>query len=80
MTTKLTLTVAEEVIEGAKKYARQSGKSLSGIVEDYLRSIIENKDNTALSSRLKRIHGAVKLPKGFDEKTALRSALQKRHL
>lgn len=33
MTTKLTLTIDDSVIDSAKKYARHNGKSLSGIVE-----------------------------------------------
>jgi len=36
MTTKLTLTIEDTVIDSAKKYARQKGKSLSDIVENYL--------------------------------------------
>ncbi|MGH2643170.1 MAG: DUF6364 family protein, partial [Chitinophagaceae bacterium] len=72
MVTKLTLTVDGNVIEAAKEYAHQSNRSLSKIVEDYLRSIIEDKKGKALSSKLKRIHGAVKLPKGFDEKAEIR--------
>ena len=39
MTTKLTLTMEDEVISSTKKYARQKGKSLSDIVENYLKSI-----------------------------------------
>jgi hypothetical protein len=39
MTTKLTLTMEDKVISSAKKYARQKGKSLSDIVENYLKSI-----------------------------------------
>jgi hypothetical protein len=33
MTTKLTLTIDDSVIKVAKKYAKNTGKSLSGIVE-----------------------------------------------
>lgn len=46
MTTKLTLTMEDSVIDSAKKYARSRGKSLSDIVENYLKSITvqENKD------------------------------------
>jgi len=36
MHTKLTLRIEEEVIERAKAYARQSGKSVSQLVSDYL--------------------------------------------
>jgi hypothetical protein len=36
MHTKLTLRIEEELIERAKSYARQSGKSVSKLVSDYL--------------------------------------------
>ena len=39
MTTKLTLTIDDAVIAIAKKYAKQNGKSLSDIVENYLMSL-----------------------------------------
>jgi hypothetical protein len=37
MITKLTLTLNQEVIDSAKAYAKRNGKSLSAIVENYLR-------------------------------------------
>ena len=36
MNTKLTLRIDEELIERAKSHARQSGKSVSHLVSDYL--------------------------------------------
>ncbi len=39
MTTKLTLTIDDSVILIAKKYAKQKGKSLSDIIENYLMSL-----------------------------------------
>ena len=41
MTTKLTLTVEKSVIERAKLYARNTGRSLSEIIENYLDSITQ---------------------------------------
>lgn len=40
MDTKLTLTLDGAVIESAKQIARQSGRSLSDLVENYLLSLI----------------------------------------
>ena len=37
MITKLTLTIEDSVISSAKKYATKKGKSLSAIVENYLK-------------------------------------------
>ena len=36
MTTKLTLTVEKSIIERAKSYARNTGRSLSELIESYL--------------------------------------------
>lgn len=81
MTTKLTLTVEKSIIEKAKIYARQTGRSLSELIENYLENLIqENRDKEELSPRLKKIVGSVKLPKNFDEKKELQNYFEKKHL
>jgi Family of unknown function (DUF6364) len=40
--TKLTLRLEESIIEQAKDFARQSGKSLSQVVSDYFQAIARN--------------------------------------
>ena len=80
MTTKLTLTVEKNTIERAKSYAKKTGRSLSEIVENYLETMIEEKKNQKISSRLKKIVGSVKLPKNYDEEKELQSYLEKKHL
>lgn len=79
MTTKLTLTVEKSVIERAKSYAKKTGRSLSEIIENYLTMITNENTNNELSPKLKKIVGVVHLPKDFDEKVELRSALEKKH-
>ena len=72
MKTKLTLTVAKKVITEAKLYAKNTGRSLSEIIENYLQSLTkEQKNHEKLSSRLKKLVGVVKLPDNFDEKAEL---------
>jgi len=81
MTTKLTLTVEKSVIERAKRYAAQSGRSLSQIIEGYLEKITHEKDGDEdISPKLKKLVGAVQLPSDFDEKKELRKYLEKKHL
>ena len=80
MTTKLTLTVEKSVIERAKSYAKNTGRSLSEIIENYLTTLTNENDNDQLSPKLKKIVGIITLPEDFDEKAALRSALEKKHL
>ncbi|HPN69853.1 MAG TPA: DUF6364 family protein [Saprospiraceae bacterium] len=80
MTSKLTLTVEKSVIERAKSYAKNTGRSLSEIIETYLTTITNESTNNDLSPKLKKLVGVVKLPDNFDEKEELRSALEKKHL
>jgi formiminotetrahydrofolate cyclodeaminase len=80
MSTKLTLTVEKSVIERAKSYAKNTGRSLSELVESYLEMITQDGGEEQLSPKLKKIVGAVKLPKNFDEKKELRAYLEKKHL
>lgn len=81
MTSKLTLTVEEEVIKKAKSYAKQTGRSLSELVENYLSTLTdEDKNIQQISPKLEKIIGAVKLPSDFNEKTELRAYFEKKHL
>ncbi len=80
MNTKLTLTVEESVIERAKLFAKNTGRSLSEIIENYLVAITQEDTTNNLSPKLKKIVGAVSLPEDFNEEEELRSALEKKHL
>ncbi len=81
MNTKLTLTVEKRIIVKAKHYAKKTGRSLSELIENYLQSLVEEKGSAGkMSPKLKRITGAVKLPKDFNEAEELRSILEKKHL
>lgn len=81
MTAKLTLTVEKSVIEKAKMYAKKTGRSLSELIEKYLESITSDENSEdEISSKLKKIIGAVKLPENFDEEKELRTYLEKKHL
>lgn len=80
MTTKLTLTVEKSIIERAKTYAKNTGRSLSELIENYLETITDDNTDQKISPKLKKIIGAVSLPKNFDEEKELRSYLEKKHL
>lgn len=81
MTTKLTLTVEEEVIKKAKLYARQTGRSLSELIETYLETLTdEDHGAKQLSPKLKKLVGSVKLPANFDEKEELAAYFESKHL
>lgn len=80
MTTKLTLTIDDSVIAIAKKYAKQNGKSLSDIVENYLLSL-SSKGNTEenISPSILKLMGSIKLPDNYDYKKELTKGLAKKY-
>jgi len=84
MNSKLTLSINQLVIEEAKKYAKSSGKSLSSIVEEYLKSLAtkEKLDKKRTSLKIVReLKGSVKLPKNFTSyKEILQDALTEKYL
>ena len=53
MLAKLTLTIEQSVIEQAKEYAHKKNRSVSRIVEDYLKNIVTNHEIGASFSMLK---------------------------
>ncbi len=56
MITKLTLSIDDEVIRKAKQASRRKGKSLSKIVEDYLKNMSEKEgDEETLISQMNKI-------------------------
>lgn len=84
MNTKLTLSVDQVVVDKAKKYAKSSGKSLSGIVEEYLKSLSQvepSNEKRSKSELVKYLKGSVKLPKeGLSEREILEDALLEKYL
>jgi hypothetical protein len=82
MKTKLTLSLKKEVIDGAKIFAKETGRSLSELVENYLESLLQKNSgitkNEFISPKLKRLIGAVELPKDFDENKVKAFFLKKR--
>lgn len=81
MTTKLTLSIQDDVIKTAKKYAAVNGSSLSGIVENYLKTlqVKEKKKPITLSSKVKKLKGIISLPDNFDYKKLLAEEITKKY-
>lgn len=48
MPTKLTLTLEKEIIEQAKAYAQAHNRSLSNLIEEFLRTIIKADQETGI--------------------------------
>ena len=81
MNTKLTLTIEQSTIRKAKVYARKKGKSLSGIVQNYLEIVAKDSKETdiELTPIVRSLKGAFKAPAGFDYKKELSSELSKKY-
>ena len=81
MTKKLTLTIEEKVISSAKKYAQKKGKSLSNLVENYLKSIsTKETDLNTLSPKVTKLMGVIKLPETYDYKAELGNSISKKYM
>lgn len=83
MNTKLTLTIQQDVIQKAKEYAKDKNRSLSDIIENYLKSLTEEnkvENKPKLTPIVKSLKGSFKLPENFDYKEELKKALEEKHL
>lgn len=82
MNTKLTLTIEQEIIERAKQYAKGKNRSLSDIIENYLKFLTNKDTNTEsdLNPVVASLKGAFKMPKNFDYKKELGKRLEEKYL
>jgi predicted CopG family antitoxin len=85
MNAKLTLTIDKEVIEQAKRYAKKENRSLSNLIENYLKLVsldnfkTDTKDSN-LHPTIAALKGSIKLPKDFNYKEELRKSLEEKYL
>lgn len=83
MSTKLTLTIEQSVIEKAKKYANDKGRSLSSIIENYLKIITKDEESVneiKLTPIVRSLKGSFKAPKNLDYKKELSKRLTEKYL
>jgi hypothetical protein len=68
MDTKLTVRVERDLIEAAKRYAKQQGITLSQLIEDYLRSLAIQQDEPMVNTPvLQRLSGILPTSTRLDE-------------
>jgi len=81
MNNKLTLSVDGELIRKAKTYASDQGRSVSDMVESYLKALTMEGDEAPreISPLVKSMKGSFSAPKGFNGKQALTQALAAKH-
>ena len=83
MSTKLTLTIEKEIIEKAKIYAKDKNRSLSDLIENYLKMLTKEEkviQPEKLSPVVKSLKGSFKMPENMDYKKELRNRLDEKYL
>ena len=80
MTTKLTLSIDKEVIEQSKKFAASHHRSLSDLIESYLKAItsVDGK-NIMAKDKVSLLRGSFKTPEGLDYEKLLEEEISRKH-
>ena len=79
MKTKLSLRIEASLLAAAKEYAKNEGKSLSDIVENYLTSLTTNeKSEEDISPKILKLMGTINLTEVGDYKKILTKSLAKK--
>ena len=83
MNTKLTLTIEQDIIKRAKEYAKDNNRSLSDIIENYLKILTKDEQeekSKKLNPIVKSLKGSFKMPKkDMDYKKELRNRLEEKY-
>ena len=58
-TTKLTIRISRNVLEGAKQYARKNQTTLTRLVSEYLRRLTDETDPLANAPIVQRLSGTL---------------------
>ncbi|MCL1932418.1 MAG: DUF6364 family protein [Candidatus Azobacteroides sp.] len=82
MNTKLTLTIEQSVIDTAKRYAKRKERSLSDLIENYLKLLSEeiSQNDIALTPTVKMLKGSFHAPENFDYKKEITDRLTDKYL
>ena len=73
---KLTIRISQEVLDGAKRYAREHGTSLTRLVTAYLERLTKESDPLESAPTTRRLAGS--LPPSAS-RTEYRDHLEQRH-
>ena len=84
MDSKLTLKLDKQVIDKAKVYASSQKRSLSRLIESYLKTLVDTdeaeiKNEIEISPFVKSLQTGVKIPADFDYKEAYGDYLSKKY-
>ena len=82
MDAKLTLSINRDIARKAKVYAKNRGRSLSDVIESYLKMVANEEQVNAnnMTPLVKSLKGSFKAPENFDYKTELTKELSSKYL
>ena len=78
---KININADKQIITKDKKYAKNSGRSISDLIESYLKNVVSSNDKGDLenSPRVKALMGSFKVPGDFEYKKELSNALNEKY-
>jgi hypothetical protein len=84
MDAKLTLKLDKDVIDKAKEYASSQNRSLSRLIESYLKSLVNKEypqslSDAEISPYVKSLRTGVNIPADFDYKKSRGDYLSEKH-
>lgn len=81
MDKKLTLSLDQDVIEKAKRFAKENKTSLSKMIEVYFASLTSSEGNTNIQTTplVESLVGVIKLKDEYDYKSARSDYLSSKH-
>lgn len=84
MDARVTLKLDKKIVEEARKYASSQNRSLSAIVEAYLKDLITQKESekyeeVKISSFVKSMSSGKSLPADLDHKAEYQQHLKEKH-
>jgi len=82
MDAKLTLNIDKDVARKAKVYAKSNGRSLSDLVESYLKLLTKNSpvEESEYTPVVKSLLGCISVPEDFEYKKEIVDYLTKKYL
>jgi len=80
MDSKLTLKLDHGVIEQAKTFAKAKNTSLSKLIENYLRLLVEHERNSEVTTLVKSLSGVLHLTENFNDKSEYQKHITSKYI
>ena len=78
MNTKLTLSLDKGVIDKARRFAKNNGRTLSNLVESQLKVLTREVDDDEIHPEIKRLMGKIQVAPNFDHKAEIKKIMTKK--